>query len=61
YNFMRTKNILGFNKMMEAIKNWKPDYNKGICALKTAFIQMIANQNKRLYFFSIKRLVLFKG
>lgn len=29
YNFMRTKNILGFDKMMEAINNWKPEYPKG--------------------------------
>ncbi len=28
YNFMRTKNILGHEKMLQAILNWKPDYNK---------------------------------
>jgi len=28
YNFMRTKNILGFDKMLETIKNWQPDYRK---------------------------------
>lgn len=26
YNFMRTKNILGFDKMMEALNNWTPKY-----------------------------------
>lgn len=33
YNFKRTINILGFDKMMEAIKNWKPEYPKGFCFL----------------------------
>jgi transposase len=33
YNFHRTINILGFDKMMEAIKNWKPEYPKGFCFL----------------------------
>ena len=46
YNFMRTKNILGFDKMIEAIKNWKPDYSKIVCALKNGFIKMIYSQNK---------------
>ena len=46
YNFMRTKNILGFNKMLEAIKNWQPDYNKVICALKSVFLKIIYRQNE---------------
>ena len=50
YNFMRTKNILGFDKMMEAIQNWQPDYNKIVCALKTALIKMIYRQNKPTHF-----------
>lgn len=50
YNFMRTKNILGFEKMLQAIKNWTPDYSKIICAIKKALIKMISSQNKRLYF-----------
>lgn len=29
YNFMRTKNILGFDKMLEALNNWKPNYPEG--------------------------------
>lgn len=32
YNFMRTKNILGYEKMLQQIKNWIPDYDKVICA-----------------------------
>ena len=61
YNFMRTKNILGFDKMMEAIKKWTPDYNKVVCALKMALIQIIYSQNKEQYFLSIKKISVFKG
>ena len=50
YNFMRTKNILGFDKMLQAIQRWQPDYTKVICALKNAFIKAIYGQNKQLYF-----------
>jgi transposase len=46
YNFMRTKNILGFAKMLQAIQNWQPDYSKIVCALKKAFIKMIYRQNE---------------
>lgn len=45
YNFMRTKNILGFEKMMQAIQNWKPDYIKIIRALKINFFKAIYRQN----------------
>ncbi len=50
YNFMRTKNILGFDKMLEAIKTWKPDYSKVAFALKKALRQMIYRPKERLYF-----------
>ena len=46
YNFLRTKNILGFEKMLQAIQNWQPDYNKVICALKNAFIKIIYRQKE---------------
>ena len=52
YNFMRTKNILGFDKMLETIKNWQPDYSKIVCALKNDFIKMICSQNKPSFFFN---------
>lgn len=45
YSFMRTKNILGFDKMLAAIKNWQPDYSKIVCALKTGFIKKNWRQN----------------
>ena len=49
YNFMRTKNILGFDKMMETIKNWTPDYSKVIRGLKTALTRSIFSQNARVF------------
>jgi len=45
YNFMRTKNILGFEKMLQTIKNWEPDYSKVVGALKNGLIKMIYRQN----------------
>lgn len=30
YNIKRTLSILGFEKMMKAIKNWQPDYRRVI-------------------------------
>jgi hypothetical protein len=50
YNFMRTKNILGFEKMLEAINNWQPDYTKVVCALKKGFTKIICMQNKPFHF-----------
>ena len=46
YNFMRTKNILGFEKMIQAIQNWHPNYDKVVCTLKNSFIKSICNQNE---------------
>ena len=50
YNFMRTKNILGFEKMIQAIQNWKPDYSKVVCRFKTAFLKLFSGQNELLNF-----------
>jgi len=50
YNFMRTKNIFGFDKMLEAIHNWQPDYTKIVCVLKNAFLKAICGQNKPFTF-----------
>jgi transposase len=61
YNFMRTKNILGFEKMLQAIKNWQPDYNKVVCALKNALIKMIYGQKEPSIFLSANRLLFFKA
>ena len=51
YNFMRTKNILGFEKMLQQIQNWQPDYTKVVCLLKTALIKAIFSQNTGPHFF----------
>jgi transposase len=53
YNFMRTKNILGFDKMLQAIKTWNPDYSKVVCAIKKGIMQMIWSLNKDLYIFQL--------
>ncbi len=46
YNFLRTKNIMGFDKMLKAIKNWKPDFTKVVCVFKSALIKMIWGRNE---------------
>lgn len=61
YNFMRTKNILGFDKMMETIKKWQPDYNKIICTEKNRVIEMICSQNKPSVFLNASPLLFFKA
>jgi transposase len=61
YNFMRTKNILGFNKMLEAIKNWQPDYSKVVCAIKNAILQLNYKQNAASAFFNSSRLFFMKA
>ena len=46
YNFLRTKNILGFDKMLTTIQTWKPDYSKIVCALKSGFMSLILKRNE---------------
>ncbi|RYY72789.1 MAG: IS1182 family transposase [Gammaproteobacteria bacterium] len=45
YNFMRTQSILGFDGMLKALKTWKPNYRKVVCAMKTARLQRICRSN----------------
>jgi hypothetical protein len=52
YNFLRTTNILGFDRMLKAIQNWQPDYSKVVGTLKTALIRSIYRQNKGSIFLS---------
>ena len=61
YNFMRTKNILGFKKMLKTIHNWQPDYAKIVCALKNAFIKMIYRQKAPRYILHLSLLIIFKA
>lgn len=60
YNFMRSKNILGFDKMLETIKTWQPDYSKVVLPLKTALIKMIYRQNEPVFFFNSLHLLFLK-
>jgi len=60
YNFMRTKNILGIEKMLQAIKNWTPDYNKVICAIKKVLIKAIYSQNAPSIFSKIIPINFFQ-
>jgi transposase len=56
YNFLRTKNILGTQKMLKAIESWTPDYDKVIWPLKNAFIKAIYRRNAPSLFSKIKSL-----
>jgi len=60
YNFLRTKNILGFEKMQQAISNWIPDYSKVVCSIKKVIMKMILNYNERLHISSTKRLLFLQ-
>lgn len=51
YNIKRTLSILGFEKTLQAIENWKPDYNKVIGTLKSIFLKVIYWLNERRIFF----------
>ena len=61
YNFMRTKNILGFEKMQQAIQNWQPDYNKVVCALIKALIKAIYRQNEPPHFLKRHSMLFLKA
>ena len=61
YNFMRTKNILGFEKMLKAIQNWQPDYSKVAWSLKNAFIKTIYRQTEPLHFLQPHPLLFLKA
>lgn len=50
YNFMRTKNILGIEKMMQAIQTWLPDYSRIPGFIKTAFVRLVHSQYKQTFF-----------
>ena len=61
YNFMRTKNILGFDKMLTAIKNWQPDYAKVVGAIKRGVMKLVYNQNAVVCFLQLQRLSFYKA
>jgi transposase len=61
YNFMRTINILGFDKMLTAIQNWQPDYTKVVCAIKKRLIKLVYNQYVRSHFLKLHGLSFMKA
>lgn len=61
YNFMRTNNILGFEKMLQTIKNWQPDYTKIVSSFKKAIIKTIYGQNEASFFCSNYSLLFLKA
>ncbi|HMG82374.1 MAG TPA: IS1182 family transposase [Ferruginibacter sp.] len=61
YNFMRTKNILGFEKMLQAIQNWTPDYDKVICVQKIALTNIILSRNRHRIFINISQQIFLKA
>ncbi|MFC0771933.1 transposase [Terrimonas alba] len=61
YNMKRTLSILGFEKLIKAIANWKPDYKRVICALKNLFIKRIYLQNEPINFLPSLRIFFLTG
>jgi len=55
YNFMRTKNILGAEKMLQAIEKWTPDYSKIVCTFKKRFTCIIYSQIEPLLFSNLSQ------
>jgi transposase len=60
YNFMRTKNILGYAKMLQAIINWQPDYNKVVTALKNGNIQVMLSHLQAAFFSNNKNITFLR-
>ena len=50
YNLKRAINILGSDKLLKALNNWTPDYEKVLCLLKTILIRSIYIHLKALLF-----------
>jgi len=61
YNFLRTKNILGAEKMLQAIEKWQPDYTKIVCALKKALFKSIYIKDEALSFLQLYPLFILKA
>lgn len=61
YNFLRTKNILGFDGMQKALANWQPNYVAIVCAINNLLLRCIFKQNKGRQFFQYATLPYFKA
>jgi transposase len=56
YNFLRTKNILGFAGMLQALKSWQPNYPDVVCAYKKGFISVKRKRLAGIGFWRLYRL-----
>jgi hypothetical protein len=61
YNFMRTKNILGVEKMLQTIEKWTPDYNKVVCAFKKRINKIIYTKIESFFFLKLFRQSFLQG
>ena len=60
YNMKRTLSILGFEKLMKAIANWKPDYSRIIYTFLRHQIKMIWSRPVTSFFISKKIILLIR-
>jgi transposase len=58
YNIKRTLSILGFEKMMQALQNWNPDYSKLLCSFLSDQIKHYWKQMVELFFLCQKKSLL---
>jgi transposase len=56
YNIKRTLSILGFEKMMEALQNWKPDYSRILFSFLLHQIKIIWRQMATMFLIDKKNL-----
>ena len=61
YNFMRTKNILGFDKMLKCIQNWQPDYRKVMGALQKAIMSVFYSPIELLFLLKNNRIYVLQA
>lgn len=62
YNFIRVKNILGFDKFMQLLQNWQPDYSGFYFLLKSRSFFRLSELHHflNLIFHTQKLLVLYR-
>jgi hypothetical protein len=61
YNFLRSQNILGFKKMIQAIKAFKPNYERLVCTVKNSFLKGIYRPLTNVVFYPYKFMVIDKA
>jgi transposase len=56
YNIKRTLSILGFEKLMQAIENWKPDYSRFAYSYLQDQLRIICSQTATLFYSANKNI-----